>query len=36
MKDGDSETCRWMCHYGKDGKDLYCKEFEKITGKPAE
>jgi hypothetical protein len=36
MKDRDAETCRWMCHYGKDGKDLYCNEYEKITGKPAE
>lgn len=36
MKDRDPETCRWMCLYGKDGKDLYCKEHEAITGKPAE
>ena len=36
MKDKDAETCRWMCHYGKDGQDLYCKEYQAITGKPAE
>jgi len=36
MKDKDAETCRWMCLYGKDGKDLYCAEAEKITGKRVE
>lgn len=36
MKDKDAETCRWMCSYGKDGRDLYCREYQKITGKPAQ
>lgn len=36
MKEHDAETCTWMCRYAKDGKDLYCKEAEKITGKPVE
>ena len=36
FKAKDAETCRWMCLYGKSGKDLYCAEHEKITGKPVE
>jgi hypothetical protein len=36
MKGHDVETCRWMCLYGHDGKDLYCAEHLKITGKPVE
>lgn len=36
MKKQDVEVCRWMCHYGKTGQDLYCAEYKKITGKEAE
>jgi hypothetical protein len=32
MTKKDAEVCRWMCNYGKTGQDLYCAEYEKITG----
>ena len=36
MKKHTADVCRWMCHYGKTGQDLYCAEYQKVTGKPAE
>jgi hypothetical protein len=33
MKDKNAEVCGWMCRYGNAGQDLYCKEYEGITGK---
>jgi hypothetical protein len=36
MTKHDAEVCRWMCHYSKDGADLFCKEYTKQTGKVAE
>jgi len=35
MRDEDAEYCRWMCDYGKDGKDLYCKKLELLKRKNA-
>jgi hypothetical protein len=36
LEGSDAETCRWMCHYGGTGQDLYCARFKDLTGTEAE
>jgi hypothetical protein len=33
FENGDVEICRWMCEYATVGKDVYCKEHEKLSAK---